>query len=158
MSPALKVRRRKCNIVEERQPLIATAMQAKSTRINRPLDKSRFEDGRGKSGSWGAALRRRARSDRGRYARRSWSAITSVGSWQRKEKMPGRFAEGPRQPRLYPARLRSERARKLCGDANRQNLLRVCKYNFFTSGLVEQALKPRDFFVTGFVSTNPQTR
>ncbi len=58
--------------------------------------------------------------------------------------MPGRFAEGPRQPRLYPARLRSERARKLCGDANRQNfvLFRVWKYNFFISGLVEQALKP----------------
>jgi hypothetical protein len=34
-------------------------------------------------------------------------------SWKKKEKMPGRFAEGPRQPRLYPARLRSERARKL---------------------------------------------
>jgi hypothetical protein len=65
-------------------------------------------------------------------------------SWERKEKMPGRFAEGPRQPRLYPARLRSERARKLCGDANRQNfaLFRVWKYNFFISGPVEQALKP----------------
>jgi hypothetical protein len=31
----------------------------------------------------------------------------------REKKTPGRFAEGPRHPGLIPARLRSERARKL---------------------------------------------
>ena len=58
--------------------------------------------------------------------------------------MPGRFAEGPRHPGLIlPASAVSEQetgggnvdAAKLCQR-------RVCTYNFFTSGLVKQALRP----------------
>jgi hypothetical protein len=50
-------------------------------------------------------------------AERICTQLQMWGNWESTEKMPGRFAEGPRQPRLYPARLRSERARKLCADA-----------------------------------------